>query len=227
MVDIYLMTQMSGENLKKTNEKDKAYEEVIDKLADEYATREAESYAASTKLLSKEQAKYRLKMQFKEEVRLEDQQSLLSFAVRCITQDGKLYLKEEDWQLLSNEIKISSEKLAKISYKEEIPERLYIFLGFSDKGMELIDMISREKFKEENYSLAQALGALLTILDSYNPSYWLHFGICYQEGGFYEKAIKAYSICHLLDPDSILAWICCSECYIKTNKQDNAKVEYE
>jgi len=231
MVDFYLMAQLNGQIILKhkntMNADDKDYEDALDKLADEFALEELDAYIAKSKLLTKDAAKKHLKDEFKASVRLEEQQTLLTFAIRCIVQDGKGYLNQEDWEKLSGEIKQATETIARISYKEKIPEKLFPFLGISDKGMDLIDNISREKYKEENFSSALAINAFLTVLDPLTPVYWLHLGICYQDSGFYDKAIKAYSVCHLIDPIEVRAMIFCSECYLLVNNKSDAKLEYD
>lgn len=226
MPDPYLMAQLHGEfNIKVSQ--DPEYEMALEKLAEDYADQEAESLVQSSQLFTKTQAKLHLKKQFKEAVLLPEQQTLLNQAVRCVLEDGKRYLGEEDWGVLSSEMSHASEILSKLSYQEEIPEKLFPFLGMTQKGMNAIDTIARAKYKEENFSAALALNALLATLNPETLIYWLHLGICYQDCGFFEKATRAYSVCHLLDPTHIPAWIFCAECYHKVHHEDDAKIEYE
>lgn len=229
MVDLYLMAQLQGGNTVNpiNGAKDSEYEKALDKIAEEYAEEQTDALLSSSQLMTREQAKFHLKKELKEAVRLEEQQSLLQQAIRCILEDGKRYLNPDEWEVLANEISRASETLYSLSYQEEIPEKLFPFLGMTQKGMDAIDVISRAKYQEENYSFALALNALLTALNPEAVVYWLHLGICYQDSGFFEKAIKAYSICHLIDPQLIPAWIFCSECYSKTNSPEDAKIEYE
>lgn len=230
MTDAYLAAQLRGEfapKAKSAGNEDPAYEKELEKIAEEYAKEEAGAVAAASPLLNKEQAKIHLKIEFKEAVRLKDQQVLLKQAVRTIMEDGKRYLSKELWELLSKEIGHASEVLDKLTYKEEVPDILFPYLGMTQEGMNAIDTIGQAKYKEENFSLAVAINALLATLNPESITYWLRLGISYQDSGFYEKAIKAYSICHVLDPLHISSWIFCAECYFYAHNKDDAKIEYE
>lgn len=226
MEDPFLDTQFLRE-LGPAQALNQDYKAELDRIAEAYAQHEAESPSVTSHLLSKEQAVERFKRNFKEAVRLDEQQALLKQAVKCIVQEGKKYLSTEEWEHLSTEVLKASDALAKLTYQDPIPEKLFPALGMTEQGMNEIDAISREKYKEENYSSALALNALLTTLDAGALIYWLHLGICYQDSGFYEKAIKAYSICHILNPLHIPAWLFCSECYCKAHNKGDAKIEYE
>ncbi len=229
MIDPFLAAQLHSDfgAYSATAVQDPEYEAELEKIADAYAKEEAESLTSISKLLSKEQAKNHLKQEFKAAVNLEEHQILLKRAISCILDDGKRYLEKEEWDLLFSEISHASDVLSKLSYQEDLPETLFPYLGITQKGMDLIDAICRAKYQDENFSLAIALNALLTTLDPGTLSYWLHLGISYQESGFFEKAIKAYSICHLLDPSYLPAWIFCSECYYKLHDKEDARIEYE
>jgi tetratricopeptide (TPR) repeat protein len=206
---------------------DPDFEDTLEKIAEEYAQKESETLVYTSPLIPKEQVKNHLKNEFKSSVRIEDQQILLTNAVRCISQEGKRYLSEAEWNLLSKEIARAAEVIAGMDYQEEIPEILYLYLGMTQRGLNAIETISRAKYQEENFSLAADLNALLSILNPEEVIYWLHLGISYQDCGFYERAIKAYSICHLLDPKQIKAWILCAECYLNSHEKEEAKIEYE
>jgi len=202
------------------------YEPIINNLAEKFAENESNS-TISSPLLNKEQVKTRLKLEFKEAVRLEEQYTLLKQAVRLILSEGQNYLSQEEWDQLSSDIAKAQEKLSTLSIYDEIPEKLYPFLGITEASLDAVEKISRQKYQEENYGAAAALCAFLTTIDPENFSYWLHLGVCYQEAGFNEKAIKAFSICHLLDPLEITPWILCTECYVRAHNKDDAKLEFE
>lgn len=229
MRDPFLAAQLQGEYsaYSEETERDPEFEAELEKIADAYAEEGVENLAAKSQLFGKEQAKNHLKKEFKDTVYLEEQQVLLKKAMRCIVDEGKKYLGKEEWEQLFSEISHASDTLSTLSYQEELPEKLFAYLGMTQSGLDLIDAICRAKYQEENFSLAIALNALLTTLAPETLSYWLHLGISYQECGFFEKAIKAYSICHLLDSSHIPAWILCSECYLKLHNKEDAKIEYE
>jgi len=230
MTNPLMMSQLHGDHGDGDSHEffdDPEYDTALEKLADEYVQEEIEVYTASSKLLTKDQAKDHLKKAFKKAVRMEEQQNLLNQAVRCIIQDGKQYLSAEEWELLSGEMSAASAKLGKLTYQEETPEVLFPFIGFTQKGMDAIETMSKKKYAEENFALAMALSVLLTTLNAPNFNYWLHLGISCQECGFFEKAIKAYSVCHVLDFSHISSWLFCAECYLNTQNKWDAKIEFE
>ncbi|MBA2728594.1 MAG: hypothetical protein H0U49_10540 [Parachlamydiaceae bacterium] len=228
MTNPLLMSQLHGDGSFPSHElfDDPEYDTALDKLADEYVQEEIEAYTATSKILTKEQAKIHLKKAFKTAVRMEEQQNLLNQAVRCIMQDGKRYLSEEEWGLLSKEMVEASSKLSKLTYQEETPEVLFPILGMTQKGMDAIHSIGKKKYAEENFAVSMSLTVLLTTLNSPEFTYWYHLGISCQECGFFEKAIKAYSVCHVINFSHIPSWLFCAECYVNIQNKWDAKIEF-
>jgi tetratricopeptide (TPR) repeat protein len=226
MADPLLMVLLHGGGEIQTI-KDPEYEIALEGLSEEYVKDEIEKYVVTSKLLTREQAKNHLKRKFKEAVKMDEQQNLLKQAVRCILQDGKMYLNEEDWALLEKEMDQVSEKMANFNYKEEAPEILFPFLGMTQKGLDAIDRISRKKYEEENFAIAMALNVLLTTFNTPEFIYWFHLGISCQDCGFFDKAIKAYSICQLIDFAHIASWLFCAECYLNMQNKQEAKIKLD
>ncbi|MBA2369792.1 MAG: hypothetical protein H0V82_12350 [Candidatus Protochlamydia sp.] len=86
-------------------------------------------------------------------------------------------MSQELWELLSKEIVYVAEKLDKLTYKEEVPDILFPYLGITQEGMDAIDSIGQAKYNEENYSLSVAINAFLTTLNPESLNYWLRLGI--------------------------------------------------
>lgn len=222
MSDPLLMVLLNGGGDLQTI-KDPEYEIALEGLSEEYVKEEIDKYIMTSNLLTKDQAKSHLKRKFKEAVRMDEQQNLLKQAIRCILQDGKMYLTEEDWELLSKEMAQVAEKMSNFNYKEETPDILFPFLGMTQNGLDAIDRISRKKYEEENFAIAMALNVLLTTFNTLEFIYWFHLGISCQDCGFFDKAIKAYSICHLLDLAHLPSWLFCAECYLNIQNKAEAK----
>lgn len=228
MANPLLMSQLHGDgNFDSNIRPDPEYEAALDRLAEAYAIEEAEGLAAISTVLTKGQAKDHLKKVFKKAVRLEEQQIFLNQAMRCILQDGSRYLSKDVWSQLSQELSLAANALAKLTYHEETPDILFPYLGMTQKGMDAIAAMAKAKYEEENYALSMSLNVLLTTLDPEGFDYWFHLAISCQESGFFDKAIKAYSICHLLNFKHVPSWLLCAECYLHSQNKLDAKIEFE
>lgn len=206
---------------------DPKYEKAIDALSEKYVESTIEEPSSKPGLLSPEARKNKLKQEFKNSVRMDEHEKYLADSISILMSDGKRHLKQEEWDNLLKELQKAKKKINKLSYKDTLPETLYPTLGITDSGMKSIDTVARLKYRYKEYDSAIALHVLLTTLNAEEPLYWYHLGIAFQDAEMYDKAIKAYSICHIMDPENIATYIFSAECYLKQDNIKYARLEYE
>jgi tetratricopeptide (TPR) repeat protein len=206
---------------------DPQYEKAMDALSELYAESKIEVPSLKTELSSLDAIKSKFKLEFKQNIRLDEHKKYLTDAISILISEGERYLKQNEWDTLLSELRNAKKKLEKLTYEVPVAEIYYQSLNITDAGMRAIDTIARLKYRHKEYEGAIALHILLSTLNAAEPLYWYHLGICFQDAGFYDKAAKTYICCHILDPKNIASRIFSAECYLELKDKNKAREQFD
>jgi tetratricopeptide (TPR) repeat protein len=156
---------------------------------------------------------------------MKEHRELMFQASQIIVDDGKKLLSVDERDILSRELNQAARRLVEVGENIDLDTSLHTVLGFSIDGIKAIQKLMQIKFEENSIDNVLALNALLTTLCPEIPEFWLYLGIAYQEKENFQKALRAYAYCHIIDVENIAAWVFSAECYINEMLLEDAECE--
>lgn len=227
MPDPYLEAMMRGEfsdkkRVKKEVVKDK-FEIALENQIDEYVDSLELDSNQENNLLSPAAQKARLKQELKEGAKLTELDSFLSSSARVLVTEGKKYLEAKDFEDLENALRKIPEIADGMDLNKERTESFQKIFNISDKMMESILKVAREKFEEEKYEDTLSIFALLSTLAPENADYWLQLGVAAQRFQNFDLALRAYAVLTEPSPELMQAKLLSTQCFLEKGDLEGAK----
>ncbi len=202
------------------------YIKEIDRLAEQYAEEMGWDSPNGNGLLPPAVKKEKLKLEFKDQIKVDELKEHLARAFEIIGNEGKILLNETEWELLEGELSHAAEIMENFAYDTVLSTNYAKFLGITAPSLQAIDDLASLKF-EQKPEEALSLLALLTTLEEDNPESWFELGMCFQKLNRHEKALQAYASCLGIDPNHVGSKVFSAVCSLKLDQFREARKFYQ
>lgn len=226
MTDLYLQELMNG------NIKNNVSESKISSKLDLEIEKDIEKTINSQELELSENPlesplmrKQKMKLEMKKELELAEFSPLMKNAVQLLLKSSELNPSESE-AILNDLSKIRS-ILDDFNVNEALQKDPKEVFDFSSESMESILKLGLKKMENNELDSSLALFFFLAMLDPKNLEYFYRAGLVAQMAGYYDQAIKFYSICYTNNPDIVEAKILTMDCFAKLGNKDKVTQLYD
>lgn len=130
-------------------------------------------------------------------------------------------MEPEEYEAFTTELMAAGEALV------ENPEKQGQELGLTQKSEDLLFAFGEKKLKTENFTDAEAIFTLLTVLDRSWFRHWFFLGVAQQELKEFDEAIKAYAKANEITEEDPLAHLFTAECYAALSDVQNGQLHLD
>jgi len=96
------------------------------------------------------------------------------------------------------------------------------FTGLTDESMEVIYAVGHQKYQSGNYSEAETIFTMLTVLNHFEEKFWKALAASRAMQGKHEEALPAYGMLGLLQPEDHVTPFQCAKSFLAVGKQEEA-----
>lgn len=146
-------------------------------------------------------------------------------ALTIFHDDGKLSLKEEEYNSACQNLAAAREILQNLDINKSIEPHLGKLLEISKETSGAFFKVAASKFKQREFEQSYSLFIFLTLLLPESYDCWYRLGIAAQQAEHYAEALRAYAVALSFKADLFEARIFSIECSLKLGQQADAEAE--
>lgn len=185
---------------------------IFEELASQYADSLMNTEYQNTGLVSPEQQKEKYRIEFLEEMQMNELNDVLIRALEAIIQEGKSILDATAYADLMIQINNAADSLENFNATTLVAN---------------METIAIDCFHKGSFEECTHIYSLLIVLERNQADYWYKLGISLMETGNFERAASAFDNCKTLDETKIGSYLFAAECHDALGKSEKAKVELD